>query len=234
MQTVGAQWLLVDEPNAAALVSLVQVATTLPMMLLALPGGVLADSFDRRRLLITVQAYLFVVAILLTVLTAAGQMPPALLLAFTFALGRGRSGADPGMASHDARPRPQDRAASGGRAGFGEREPGLCGRTGAGGTGDRLPGWRPGRLRPQDGRRGLVRGRTAVLSRARSEIRTSPERFLPALRSGGRYIWHEPVVRRIMLRAILFVVPAMALYALLPLTGPLRRSCSSPGSACWC
>jgi hypothetical protein len=46
MQTVGAQWLLVDEPNAAALVSLVQAMNTLPVMLLALPGGVLADSFD--------------------------------------------------------------------------------------------------------------------------------------------------------------------------------------------
>ena len=38
MQVVGAQWLLVDAPNAATLVSLVQVATTLPVMLLALPG----------------------------------------------------------------------------------------------------------------------------------------------------------------------------------------------------
>jgi MFS family permease len=55
MQTVGAQWLLVDAPNAAALVALVQAANTLPVMLLALPGGVLADSFDRRRLLFTVQ-----------------------------------------------------------------------------------------------------------------------------------------------------------------------------------
>src|SRR5678815_2604120 len=89
MQTVGAQWLLVDESNAAALVSLVQAVTTLPMMLLALPGGVLADSFDRRWLLITVQAYLFVTGILLAVLTAIGQMPPALLLGFTFALGAG-------------------------------------------------------------------------------------------------------------------------------------------------
>src|SRR3954453_10669498 len=57
MQSVGAQWHLLDEPNAAALVSLVQAASTLPMMLLALPGGVLADSFDRRWLLITVQGY---------------------------------------------------------------------------------------------------------------------------------------------------------------------------------
>ena len=38
MQTVGAQWLLVDAPNAAALVSLVQAATTLPVMLLRSPA----------------------------------------------------------------------------------------------------------------------------------------------------------------------------------------------------
>ena len=89
MQTVGAQWLVVHAPNAPALVSLVQAANFLPVMLLALPGGVLADSFDRRWLLFTVQAYFFIVGILLAVLTAAGQMPPALLLAFTFALGAG-------------------------------------------------------------------------------------------------------------------------------------------------
>src|SRR5512133_2541171 len=89
MQTVGAQWLLVDAPNAAVLVSLVQAATTLPVMLFALPGGVLADSFDRRWLLFSIQAYVFTVGVLLTVLTVAGQMTPALLLAFTFALGAG-------------------------------------------------------------------------------------------------------------------------------------------------
>ena len=43
------------------------------------------------------------------------------------------------------------------------------------------------------------------------------ERFVPALRSGGRYVWHEPVVRRILLRAGMFIAPAMVLWALLPL-----------------
>jgi MFS family permease len=89
MQTVGAQWLVVDAPNAATLVSLVQAATTLPVMMLALPGGVLADSFDRRWLLFAIQVYFFGVGLLLAVLTAAGQMPPALLIAFTFLLGAG-------------------------------------------------------------------------------------------------------------------------------------------------
>jgi predicted MFS family arabinose efflux permease len=45
---------------------------------------------------------------------------------------------------------------------------------------------------------------------------TSRERFVSALRAGGRYVWHEPVVRRIMLRAIMFVAPAMGLWAQLP------------------
>ena len=89
MQTVGAQWLLVDAPNAATLVSLVQAAMTLPVMLLALPGGVLADSFDRRWLLFTVQVYFFTVGTVVTILTAAGLMPPALLIALTFAFAMG-------------------------------------------------------------------------------------------------------------------------------------------------
>src|SRR4029450_12707314 len=45
MQTVGAQWLLVDAPNAATLVSLVQAGRTLPVMLLGPPGGGLGGSF---------------------------------------------------------------------------------------------------------------------------------------------------------------------------------------------
>lgn len=61
----------------------------LPMMLLALPGGVLADAFDRRGLLLGIQCYFVVVALSLAVLAALGQVPPVLLLAFTFAIGMG-------------------------------------------------------------------------------------------------------------------------------------------------
>jgi MFS family permease len=113
MQTLGAQWLVVDQPNAAALVSLVQAAITLPVMMLALPGGVLADSFDRRWLLFVIQVYFFVVGILLAVLTAAGQMPPALLIAFTFLLGRWRGGAAAHLGGHRPRTRPENTAAGG-------------------------------------------------------------------------------------------------------------------------
>ena len=83
MQTVGAQWLLVDLPNAATLVALVQTADTLPDLLLALPGGALADIFDRRRFLVWLQIFQIVVGAGLTILTFTGQMTPPLLLAFT-------------------------------------------------------------------------------------------------------------------------------------------------------
>jgi hypothetical protein len=86
MQTVGAQWLLVSAPNAGALVALVQTAALLPLMLLALPAGVMADVFDRRWLLFTVQVYVFVLAGLLAVLTALGLITPVLMLIFTFLL----------------------------------------------------------------------------------------------------------------------------------------------------
>jgi MFS family permease len=58
MQTVGAQWLLVQQPHASVLVSLVQTADMLPDVLFGVVGGVLADTLDRRRLLIAVQAFM--------------------------------------------------------------------------------------------------------------------------------------------------------------------------------
>jgi len=229
MQTVGAQWLLVDEPNAAALVALVQAASTLPMMLLALPGGVLADAFDRRGLLITVQAYLFVVAVLLAVLTAAGQMSPALLLIFTFALGVGAAVQIPAWQAMipELVPRQQLRAAA---------RLDLVSVNLAYAVGPVLAGLVIAYLGGVPAVFVLKAAAVAVFAITLLFTRPPParlgsrrERFLPALRAGGRYIWHEPVVQRILLRTILFVVPSMALYALLPLIANQRLGLDADG-----
>jgi MFS family permease len=214
MQTVGAQWLLVHDPNAAALVSLVQVASTLPVMLLALPAGVLADSFDRRWLLCTIQVYFFVVATLLAVLTALGRMPPALLLAFTFAIGVGVAVQFPGWQSiiPELVARTELRAAA---------RLDAVGVSVARAVGPALAGVVIARFGVP-----LVFALTAasvvfftvtlLLWRRPMSGSEGRERFVPALRAGGRYIRHEPAVRRILLRAALFTVPAAALWALLP------------------
>ena len=62
MQTVGAQWVVVSAGGSPALVALVQTASTLPVVLLAAPAGVLADVLDRRRVLFTVQSVMVLVA----------------------------------------------------------------------------------------------------------------------------------------------------------------------------
>jgi MFS family permease len=229
MHTVGAQWLLVDEPNAAALVSLVQAVSTLPLMLLALPGGVLADSFDRRWLLIVVQAYFFVVSILLAVLTAAGQMTPVLLLALTFALGVGGAVQIPTWQAMlpSLVPRTQLRAAA---------RLDLVGVNVARSIGPVLAGLVIAYLGGVPvvfalNAASVVFFAVALLlwRRRQAESENRRERFVPALRAGGRYIWHEPSVRRILLRAILFVVPAMALWALLPVIATQRLNIGADG-----
>ena len=57
----------------------------------------------------------------------------------------------------------------------------------------------------------------------------SPERFIPGLRAGGRYVRHAPVVQHILLRAALFLLPGSALWALLPLIATRRLGLGSDG-----
>ena len=89
METVGAQWILVHHPRAETLVALVQTADTLPFMFLALPAGVFADIFDRRRYLIFVHLFLTVTSAVMAAATFAGVLGPTLLLALTFLEGAG-------------------------------------------------------------------------------------------------------------------------------------------------
>src|SRR5678815_4354984 len=89
MQDVGAGWLMTSLSTSPSMVALVEAADSIPVMLLALPAGALADIVDRRRLLIAVQVYLMVVAATLGVMTLLGVTTAWLLLAFTFSLGIG-------------------------------------------------------------------------------------------------------------------------------------------------
>jgi MFS family permease len=177
MQTVGAQWLLVNQPHASILVALVQTADMLPDVLLAYVGGVLADMFDRRLLLIIVQGCMFVTGLALTILTIAGQMPPALLLTLTFLLGAG-----PAIAGV------------------------LIARAGV------------GVVFALNTATFLVYGLVVAAWHAPAGTRSQlPERFASALLAGERYVRYSPVVRRVLVRSALFLVPASALWALLPL-----------------
>ncbi|CBL57852.1 Hypothetical protein PFCIRM129_12145 [Propionibacterium freudenreichii subsp. freudenreichii] len=87
MQSVGAQWFLVEQAGSPALVAWVQTAGTLPVLLLSLFAGVAADLVNRKRLLLTLSLVSAAIAVALTVVTAAGWLGPWELLGFTFILG---------------------------------------------------------------------------------------------------------------------------------------------------
>jgi MFS family permease len=89
IQSVGAAWLMVSLGASATLISLVQTSTTLPIMLFSLLAGALADTFDRRRLMLLAQAFMLAVSVLLSVAAWSGVLTPWLLLAFTFLIGTG-------------------------------------------------------------------------------------------------------------------------------------------------
>jgi MFS family permease len=228
MQTVGAQWLLVGDPHASTLVSLVQTASSLPVVLLALPSGVLADTFDRRRLLLSVQLFQATVGAALTVLSAFGQLGPALLLVFTFALGSGAALTGPAFAA--LTPELVPRSQLGSAAALGSVNVNL-----ARAVGPALAGLLVARL----GVTAVFAVNTlsfmayaAVLGLWRPAAAPDgelPERFLPALRAGGRYVRWSPVVRRILFRCGTFSLPATALWALLPLVASRRLHLGAGG-----
>ncbi|MCQ9427053.1 MFS transporter [Pseudomonas sp. LJDD11] len=89
MHEVGSGWLMTSLSASPQAVALVQVAGALPVFLLALPAGALADIVNKRRYLLIVQLWMAAVALVLTLLTLSGQMTVTLLLLLTFAMGIG-------------------------------------------------------------------------------------------------------------------------------------------------
>ena len=83
-QAVGTGWLMTSLTTNAALVSLVQTAASLPLFLVAIPAGVLADLVDRRRLIRITNVALAVPVGILALLTAEHVVTPAVLLGATF------------------------------------------------------------------------------------------------------------------------------------------------------
>ena len=86
IQGVGASWLMISIAPSADMVALVQTSITLPIMLLSLVAGAIADIWDRRRLMLIAQALMLAVSAALAFVAWRGQITPWSLLAFTFAL----------------------------------------------------------------------------------------------------------------------------------------------------
>ena len=89
MNDVAAAWMMTSLTTSPMWVALVQSASTLPVFLLGLPSGALADILDRRRWLVATQFWLAGAAIVLCTAVVMDLMTAPLLLALTFANGIG-------------------------------------------------------------------------------------------------------------------------------------------------
>jgi MFS family permease len=89
MNDVAAVWMMTTLDASPLWVALVQTASNLPVFLLGLPSGALADSVDRRRYFLGTQLWVAVVALVLAGAVLSGRLTAPLLLALTFANGIG-------------------------------------------------------------------------------------------------------------------------------------------------
>ncbi|MGA3210120.1 MAG: MFS transporter [Terriglobales bacterium] len=217
MQNLGTGWLMTSLTMSPIMVSLVQVAMSLPVFLLALPAGALADISDRRRVLLFTQGWMALAAGALGLLTIYGAVTPWLLLLFTFVLGAGAVMNEPAWQAITPELVPEEQHSSAvalNSVGFNAARavgPALAGLIIAGaGSGLAfllnalsfsgvivfLYRWR----RPHDG-----------------AVRNENEDVLSAIRAGVRYVRQSHLVKSVLVRTAAFSFSACALLALLPL-----------------
>lgn len=89
IQSVGAAWLMTTITHSPRMVALVQSSVALPLTLLSLFAGAIADNLDRRRIMIAAQTFMLCVSGVLTGLTYFGLLTPVMLLTMTFLIGCG-------------------------------------------------------------------------------------------------------------------------------------------------
>ena len=86
---VAAAWEMTRLTDSPEMVALVQTALMLPLMLVSVPAGAVADMFDRRRIALLGLAFSMISAAGLTLIAAFGAITPWLLLAFCVLIGGG-------------------------------------------------------------------------------------------------------------------------------------------------
>ena len=216
IQTVGASWLMATIAPGPDMVALVQTASALPFFFLSLLAGALADTRDRRSIMLVSQAVALLASAALAAVALADAITPWLLLGLTFLIGCGAAAFAPAWQASigDQVPRAQIAPAVMANAvGFNLARslgPAIGGvivaAVGAAaafivnavsyvGILATLAWWRP--------------------KRVRSEL--PPEPLGTAITAGLRYVSLSPHLLAILLRCGLYTVPIVAVPALMPI-----------------
>ncbi len=216
MQSVGAAWLMTSLTPSTTLVGLVQTAATLPVFLIGLVAGALADLADRKALLFWSQAWMLLMAATLGLLTLLGHATPWVLLSLTFGLGFGAAISLPAWQAtvQDMVPKPWvapaialnsisfnvARAAGPALGGFVVAAFGAAFAFFANAASFLA-----------------VLGALALWKKPALEASRLSEDVVGAIRAGFRYLLHAPRLQAPIIRAIAFNLCAAAVWPLLPL-----------------
>jgi len=216
IQTVGASWLMTTIAPSADQVALVQTANALPYFFLSLVAGALADTRDRRSIMLVSQILALLASGALAIVMLAGGITPSTLLGLTFLIGCGGAAFAPAWQASigDQVSRTQIAPAVMANAvGFNLARslgPAIGGvivaAVGAAaafiinavsylGIIATLVWWRPRRVR--------------------SEL--PPEPLGTAIAAGVRYVSLSPHLLAILLRCVLYTIPIAAVMALMPI-----------------
>lgn len=216
MQTVGVSWEMTHLAPSPFYVALVSTASTLPMLLFSLVGGVLADRFDRRLYIVVCQLWMMAAALVLAILAAFDALSVWNLLGLTFALSVGAALNGPGWQAavpEIVGPRLMPPAVALNSAGF------NVARTIGPGIGGMLY---------------AVAGTVALFTvnaltflaivlalfrwkRPAPEHKPKRESFLAGLLGGIAYLRQAKTLHPVLLTAILFFIPAACTLPMLPL-----------------
>lgn len=216
IQGVGAAWAMTEMTTSANMVALVQTASSLPMVLLSIPAGAIADMYDRRLVSLAATFLTLIGSIALVVLFYFGLVTPYLLLAFCFMIASGTALFGPAW------------QASVGEQVPAEALPSAIALNSINYNIARSFGPAVGGL--------IVAASGAIASfvtnavlylplifelfrwkRVQEPSRLPPERLGRAIVSGGRYVMHSPAIRTVLIRSIVTCTGGASAQALLPL-----------------
>jgi MFS family permease len=216
IQSVGAAWLMISIAQSTEMVALVQASLSLPVVLLSLIAGAMADNIDRRKMMLGAQLFMLIVSVALMVCAWTGLITPWLLLLFSFLIGSGGAFNAPAWQASvgDMVPRAEvPGAVALNSMGFNiARSLGPA----IGGAIVAAAGAAAAFAVNAVSYIGLI----VVLARWRppSHPRLLPRETLGlAMAAGVRYVAMSPAILRVLLRSALFGIAAAAVMALMPL-----------------
>ena len=216
MNDVTAAWVMTSLTTSPVMVAMVQTASTLPVFLLGLPSGALADIIDRRRYFAATQLWVALTALLLATLALTDSLTAPLLLGLTFANGIGLAMRWPVFSAivPEVVPREQLGAAMA-LNGISMNLSRVVGPVVAGAILASLGSGAVFVLNTL-----LAAMAFVTILRWRSQPRTSTlpgERFVGAMRVGWQHVMQSPRMRSVLVRIFFFFLHSSALLALLPL-----------------